>query len=544
MAGFDAWLRHVEAYERNKLDTMMKSKVMSVQEALDFIKSGDTLAITAVGSVGYPDYIAAKLEERYLEMKSPGGLTLYSAGGHGSGGLGINDDRFAHVGFLKRHICTHPLVIPALRGLIEDNKLEGYVLPQGTLNQLYRCSAAHQPGLLTKIGMGTYVDPRQEGGKLNSITKEDLVRVMEIDGEEWLFYKSATINVAIIRGTYADERGNVTIDKEPLKLEMLECALAAKASGGKVIVQVEYAVENHSLKAKDVVIPGQLVDAVVVAEQPEIYHKANRDSRITPYASGLIRCPPMSLPSPPDELKFDDIICRRAAFEFFPGAIINLGLGVGAWTAAVAAYENMGDVLNFTLELGAFGGTPLGLPNFGISVNPESFVSPPVMFDYYHGGNLDLAILGAAEIDKDGNVNVSRFAGHANGQGGFIDISQTAKKVVFCTSFTAKGFEGEISGGELHIFKEGQLPKFVDKVDQITFSGKVARETGQEIYYITERAVFKLTKYGVTLLEIAPGVDMEKDIFQQMGFKPHIDENLKTMDNRIFCPGKMGLFKA
>ena len=519
----------------------MKSKVMSVTEALDMIKDGDTLAISAVGSVGYPDYVAAKLEERFLERKSPGGLTLYSAGGHGSLGKHCNDDRFAHIGFLKRHVCTHPKVIPELRALIKQNELEGYIMPQGVLNQLYRCSAARQPGLLTKIGIGTYVDPRQEGGKMNAVSKDDLVRVMEIDGEEWLFYRSAPINVALIRGTYGDERGNITLDREPLKLEMLECALAAKASGGKVIVQVENAAENYSLRAKEVAIPGQLVDAVVVAEQPEIYHKLSKNAYIDPYAAGLVRCPPSVMPSPPLVLQDNDIMCRRAAFELYPGAVVNLGVGVGSGTGEVAAYEGIAGLLNFTIELGAFGGTPLGPPNFGISLNPESFVSPPTMFDYYHGGSLDVTILGAAEVDRDGNVNVSRFGGDPNGQGGFIDISQTAKKVVFCTNLTTKGFECEIEDGKLRIIKEGQVRKFVDKVDQITFNGKIALEAGHEAYYITERAVFKMSDGGLVLMEIAPGADMEKDIFQQMGFRPLISDKVKTMDPRIFRPGKMGI---
>jgi propionate CoA-transferase len=519
----------------------MKSKIMSVSQALDMIKDGDTLAISAVGSIGYPDFVAAKLEERFIEQKSPGKLTLYSAGGHGSFHSHSNDGRFAHPGFLKRHVCTHPKVIPELRDMIENNELEGYVMPQGVLNQLYRCSAARQPGLLTKIGVGTYVDPRQEGGKMNSITKEDLVRVMEIDGEEWLFYKSAPIHVALIRGTYADENGNVTIEREPLKLEMLAVALAAKASGGKVIAQVERAVEKYSLKAKDVVVPGQLVDAVVVTEQPEIYHKQSGSPLYNPYISGEARCPAAEVAPPASELNTDDIMCRRAAFELFPGAIVNLGVGVGAGTGMAAAAEGMGGELNFTLELGVFGGTPLAPPNFGVSLNPESYISPPEMFDFYHGGNLDVAVLGAAEVDKEGNVNVSRFAGHPNGHGGFIDISQMAKKVIFCTNLRTKGFEGEVAGGKLHVVKEGQLPKFVEKVDQITFNGRVAWEAGHEIYYITERAVFQRMKDGVTLVEIAPGVDLEKDILRQMGFRPRVSENLKVMDARIFRPGKMGI---
>ena len=518
----------------------MKSKVVSINEALDMVKDGDTLAISAVGGIGYPDYVAAKLEERFLERKTPGNLTLYSAGGHGSGGNYRNDDRFAHPGFLKRLVCTHTKVVPKLREMIEKDEFEAYVLPQGVLNQLYRCSAARQPGLLTKIGMGTYVDPRQEGGKLNSVTKEDLVKVMPIDGEEWLFYKSAPITVALIRGTFADESGNVTIDHEPLKLEMLECAMAAKASGGKVIVQVEQAAQNYSLKARDVVIPGELVDAVIVAENLEVHHQVGR-ADINPYASGRLKCPTSVLPSPPSVIGGDEILCRRGAFELFPEAVINLGVGIGAAVGEVAAYEGMQDMLHFTLELGVLGGTPLASPNFGLALNPTSFVSPPTMFDFYHGGNLDIAVLGAAEFDKYGNVNVSRFGGHPNGQGGFIDISQSAKKVVFCAAFTAKGLETKVTDGKLSIVSEGKLKKFVDKVDQITFNGRIAYEAGHEVFFVTERAVFKIEEEGVVLIEVAPGIDLEKDILPQMDFKPIISKNLKTMDERIFRPGKMGI---
>jgi propionate CoA-transferase len=521
----------------------MASKVMNISAALDLIKDGDSIAISAVGIVGYPEYIVAKLEERYVERRFPGGLTLYAAGGHGNpAGVHCLDSRFAHPGFLKRHVCTHSKVIPELRDMIERNELEGYLMPQGVLNQLYRCSAAKQPGLLTKIGMGTYVDPRQEGGKMNAVSTEDLVRLMDVDGEEWLYYKSFPVTIALIRGTYADEKGNVTIEHEPLKLEMLEVALAAKASGGKVIVQVERVVENNSLHAKLVTVPAQLVDAVVVTENPEIYHKQTGNPVYNPYLTGEARGTAAAVPPPKPVLAWDDVVCRRAVFELFPGAVVNLGVGVGAGTGMVAAQEGFTDQLNFTLELGVFGGTPLPPPDFGTTMNPESYVSPPTMFDFYHGGNLDVAVLGAAQIDLEGNVNVSKFGGHSNGQGGFIDISTSAAKVVFCTSFRAKGFESIVSDGHIRIVQEGQIPKFVEKVEQITFNGGIAAAAGHEVLFVTERGVFKMEKEGLTLTEIAPGVDLEKDILNQMEFVPIVSEQLKVMDGRIFRPGMMGCF--
>ena len=522
----------------------MKSKVMGISEALALIKDRDEVAITACGGIGYPEFLAAKLEELYVATGHPAALTLYSGGGHGNPMMPhAHDARFAHPGFLKRHICTHPKVVPRLREMIENNELECYVFPQGVINQLYRCASARQAGVLTKIGMGTYVDPRQDGGKINSVTTEDLVRLIEIDGEEWLYYKSFPINVALIRGTYADANGNVTIDREALKLEVLECAMAAKAAGGVVIVQVEREVANFSLNSKDVVVPGVLVDAVVVAEEPETYHRQTPSPVHNPYISGEARSPAaVTTAAMATELNANDIMCRRAALELFPGAIVNLGVGLGSGVGMVAAAEGFIEKLNFTLELGVFGGTPVPAPSFGVSINPESFVSPPVMFDFYHGGNLDIAVLGAAEVDKQGNVNVSKFGGHPNGQGGFIDISSAAKTVIFCVSMRTKGFKAKVIDGKLEIKQEGSIAKFVDEAEQITFNGKYALESGQKVYYITERAVFHLTKEGVTLVEISPGMALEKDILQQMDFMPALAKDIKIMDERIFRPGKMGCF--
>lgn len=521
---------------------MKRDKVMSAESALDMIADGDCMAISAAGLVGYPDYVVKCLEDRFVGTGHPRALTLYAGCGHGVPFLRQGDQRFGHEGFLKRTICSHPDVVPDLRGLIEQNKLEAYVLPQGVLQHLYRTSACREPGLLTKIGIGTYIDPRQDGGKINSATTEDIVQVMELDGEEWLFYKSFPVNVALIRGTTADENGNVTIEREALKLETLEIALAAKAGGGRVIVQVEQTAAAGTLKPKDIVIPGELVDAIVVTENPIEYHRSTAGTAYSPYMSGEVKCPASEATRPRDVLEPNDIICRRAAYELFPGAVVNVGVGIGSGLGPVAAVENMQDRVTFTLELGVFGGIPQQAEDFGVAVNPVSFLSHTSMFDYYHGGNLDMTFLGAAQVDKNGNVNVSKFGGRAAGQGGFIDISQTARKVVFCTYFTAKGFKAAIGGGELHIEKEGAVAKFVEDVDQITFNGALARAAGKEVCFVTERCVFALAPEGLMLTEVAPGVDLERDILAQMHFRPLISAELKVMDARVFTPGRMGCF--
>lgn len=518
----------------------MNSKVIDIGDAIARIRDGDTVVTTSAGLASYPEHLVKALEARYLAEGAPAGLTVVAGGGHGVHDE-RGDSRFGHAGMLKRVICTHPDTIPPVRKRIESGEVEGYVLPQGVINQLYRCIAAHQPGLLSRIGIGTYIDPRQDGGKLGAGYSEDLVRLMEVDGQEWIFYRSFPINIALIRATTADEWGNLTIEREGVKLEILEAALAVKACGGTVIAQVERVAAGGSLNAKAVAVPGRLVDAVVVTEKPMEDHKQTLGHYNNPYLSGELRAPAEAAPKSREALSPGDIISRRAAFELFPGAIVNVGIGIGAGVGPVAAAEGMNEV-TFVLETSPFGGTPTPLPDFGAAVNPEAFLTPASMFDFFHGGGLDLTFLGAAQVDAAGNVNVSKFGNRAAGQGGFIDISQTSRKVVFCTFFTAKGFEAEVTGGKLNIQKEGDVVKFVGEAGQITFSGDFARSEGREILYVTERAVFQLTAEGLELIEIAPGIDLERDILGKMEFRPQIGANLKTMDARIFTPGRMGCF--
>ena len=514
------------------------SKVMKLEEAVALIKDGDTIVTAMAGGVGKPEYLAKGVEDSFLATGSPKNLTKVSGCGHPS------DARFAHPGLIKRFIGSHPGPCPPLLKMIDEGAVEAYGLPQGIIQQLLRCIAAKQPGLLSKVGMGTYIDPRLESGRLNDVSKGSTSEIMQVGGEDWIFYKAFPINIALLRATSSDENGNITIEEEALKLELLEAALAVKANDGKVIVQVRNVVANGSLKAKDVIIPAELVDAVVIVEKPEEFHFQTNMTYYSPFLSGELRAPKGAIEPPPEVLDMAELICRRAAYELFPGAVVNVGLGVGVGVCSVAAVEDMTERVTFTLELGAFGGTPTPRQDFGATKNPTSFIAHPSMFDFYHAGGLDVAFLGSAEVDKEGNVNVSRFgelkAGRA--QGGFIDISQSAKKVVFCTFFKGGGLKGAVAGGKVEISQEGKESKFVDKVNQVTFSGPGAVQKGQEIVYVTERAVFKLTKEGVTLTEIAPGLDVEKDIVSQMDFRPAISKDLKVMDPRIYTPGRMGCF--
>jgi propionate CoA-transferase len=296
------------------------------------------------------------------------------------------------------------------------------------------------------------------------------------------------------------------------------------------------------LHAKEVVVPGVIVDAVVVAEDPEFTHRTTRGSFYNPYLTGALKKTVAAAPSPKPVLAADDVVCRRAVYEIYPGAVINVGVGIGAGIGEFAEVEGILSKVTFTLELGTVGGTPTPLSDFGASDSAEAYVAHPSMFDFYHGGGLDITFLGIAQADTEGNVNVSKFSGRPAGQGGFIDISQMSRKVVFVSYFKTKGMDVEIADGRINIKQEGQIPKFVDQVEQITFNGKLAAEMGKEVVFVTERAVFRLTKDGVELVETAPGVDIEKDILSQMEFRPLIAKDMKQMDDRIFVPGRMGAF--
>ncbi|HPG89820.1 MAG TPA: malonate decarboxylase subunit alpha, partial [Hyphomicrobium sp.] len=449
---------------------------------------------------------------------------------------GLGTGRLHHEGLLKRVIAANFGRMPKVAQAAQENKIQGYNLPQGIISKLYRSCAAGSPGLFSKVGLQTYVDPRLGGGKVNTVTTEDIVKLEVIDGKEWLFYKATPIDVALIRATSADPSGNLSMEKEALTLDSLAQAMAAHNNGGVVIAQVERIVEQGSIRPKDVKVPGILVDAVVVAS-PEM-HRMNYGVMYDPSLSGEIRVPTDAIARM--ELDERKIIARRAAFELPINGAINLGVGAPDGVASVAAEEKVTPYLTMTTEAGAIGGVLAGGSSFGSSANAHSIIDQNLMFDFYHGGGLDLTCLGMAECDEQGNVNTSRFGGRLNGCGGFIDISQNSRAVVFAGTFTAGGLEVNIAYGKLKIVKEGRARKFVKAVEQITFSGNYASAKSQPVIYVTERCVFQLTPGGLELIEVAPGIDIEKHILAHMDFKPIINKPI-PMDRRIFLDDPMDL---
>jgi propionate CoA-transferase len=509
--------------------------LVDAREAANVIKDGDTVAIGGAGAGhAVPDGLLRGLGERYAETQEPRNLILFHPCG-----IGDNDARGLN------HVAYEELIDTSIGGfwgnapkmvkLALQNKIKGYNFPQGVLGHLMRATASGKPGILTHIGLNTYVDPRLEGGKINEITTEDLVEVMEIAGKEYLFYKTMPIDVAFIRGTTVDCEGNLTMEEEVGFFSMLSIAQSAKVNKGIVIAQVKRTTDSHC-DPGHVKVPGIFIDYVVVEPEQEM-------TFLTPFDPALVM---RDVPYEAEELKLEGVkrlVSRRAALELRRGAFVNLGYGMSDGVPIVAQQEGITDQLVFMIEQGAIAGIPTTGLNFGAMFNPTAIVDDGYQFDFFQGGGLDMAFLGFAQIDQYGNINSSRFGNVVTGCGGSIDISSAAKKVVYCGTFAVKA-EQKISSSGLSIINPGTIKKFVAQVQQVSFSGQSAIARGQKIVYVTERAVFQLTPEGVMLIEIAPGADLQSDILEMMEFRPIISGNLKPIDQAIYQPHALGLQKT
>jgi len=508
---------------------------ITADQAAGLIEDGDAILISGSGGGhSVPETLLAAVERRFLAEGKPRRLTSVSIVGIGDRAE-LGATRLAHEGLLERAITSALVDSPGLVRLAAENKIEAYTLPQGALSQLMREMAAGRPGLLTKTGLNTFVDPRQQGARQSPRTPPGFVEVVNLAGEEWLFFKPVPVTVAFLRGTTADEDGNVTMEEEAVLGEMLAMAQATRRAGGTVIVQVKRMARRGTLPGKQVRIPGILVDFVVVdPEQRQTYA-----TYYDPSYSGELRIPVGDIkPLPFGPRK---VIVRRAAMELFPGAVCNLGAGISTGLSNIAAEEGLLDAAILTNEQGLIGGAPIAGRDSGGGQNFAAMIEQPAQFDFYDGGGLDLAFLSFAEVDAQGNVNVSRFGDRIVGVGGFINISQNARCVIFSGTLTAGELDVAWEDGKTVIRKEGKHRKFVPKLEQICYCASMGRERGQVTLFVTERAVFRVGRDGLELIEIAPGLDVERDVIAKMGFRPLVSRELKPMDARIFLPRPMGL---
>ncbi|MEM6383042.1 MAG: CoA-transferase [Pseudomonadota bacterium] len=513
----------------------MRRKVVSADDAAALINDGDTLTTSGFVGIGVPDELLAAIARRFDETSHPRDLSLVFAAGQGDGqDRGLN--RLGAPGLLKRVVGGHWGLIPRVAKLAMSGDIEGWNLPQGCISQLYRDAAAGKPGMLTKVGLDTFVDPKNGGGAINDRSTEPQVERMTIGGEDYLFYPAPKMTVALLRGTTADEAGNITMEREALIIDNLAQAMAVRNAGGVVIVQVERLARSRTLPAREVQIPGVLVDAVVVA--PPETHMQTYKTQFSQAFTNRIRPPQGAIP--PMALDARKIIARRCAFELPMNGVINLGIGMPEGVAAVAAEEGLLDHVTLTAEPGVVGGQPASGLDFGAAVDTDAVIPQNNLFDFYDGGGLDMACLGLAQADRVGNVNVSRFGPKLAGAGGFINISQNAQALVFAGTFTTRGLSVDVTDGQLAIRSEGQSRKFLADVEQITFSGIRAARLGQPVLYVTERCVLELTPDGLKLVEVAPGISIEREILPLMGFEPILGE-VTEMDPRLFVEGPMDI---
>ncbi|WP_051559936.1 acyl CoA:acetate/3-ketoacid CoA transferase [Marinobacterium jannaschii] len=514
----------------------MRSLQITPKQAAQLIPDDATVATAGFIGIGFAESLASAIEQRFLSEGHPRNLGLIYAAGQGDARQrGLN--HFGHEGLVSRVVGGHWGLAPKLGELAIANKIDAWNLPQGVICHLFRDTAAGKPGTLTHVGLNTFVDPRYDGGCINPRTPNDKVELIDIAGQEYLFYKSQPIQVALLRGTTADKRGNISMEREALPLEALAIAQATRNSGGLVLVQVERITDSHNLTPDRIKIPGILVDHVIVADPAD--HPQTFAEPYNPAYSGEIRQPAGHHEAAP--LNARKIIGRRALMALNKGAVVNLGIGMPEMMATVAAEEGRLKDFTLTVEPGGIGGQPASGLSFGAVANAESIIDQPAQFDFYDGGGLDQAFLGLAETCPQGHVNVSRFGTKLAGAGGFINITQNTREVFFLGTFTSGSQQLEIEDHQLRVIRNGHLRKFKKQVEQITFNGEYALQKGQKVTFITERAVFELTDAGMKLTEIAPGIDLQRDILDLMDFRPIIDDDLDTMDPRLFNDGPMHL---